>query len=1085
MASLLDTLTTSFTSGGFDLSSAVSGLGSAAGSITPTGVDLDQGALSGIGQRIGGGDFGSIGSTVTGVLGQASSVAAGMPQSGALVQPLADALGKASTLATANPRDLLQLFEQAAAAGDGSLGMTALAGPIAALSSVRSNALVATVIQLLTSAVPGGLALDQTISQLGDQATGIAALVRLVGALMSTEALTREVATTTQTIASMLDGGGADGALAQLATAANASLVDLIAGASPDDPDEVAAVVPAVAAFADAIRAAADRLVGGMAFGEATLVGADLDSVAAGVTQAARLLDEAALGAVRALAIEAAGWFEPLLRVDLGSPAASVDAFVGDLTGLVGKLAAAIDAIDPAAIARPVSNGLAAALAPLHEVEAIANQVTATIRSAFQTAQQAISSIDLRPVTQAIHMAVQPAVDALHDLDQLIGAAQTDLETLANDLTTALTGLRQVLDDTAGKIHDAFNGVKQTVDGLHLEDLQATVQNELQSVANTLETAQLKPYFDTAIQALDTAKTVVAAVPVSLLPDDTKQELDQAVQPIKDIDFDTDVRDVLEQQLDAILTALNTSVLDEIDQLYQQVVAFIQSIDPRAALTQFEQDDFDPMLARIQAVDPTEILKPVSNVIDDLKAAVARVDLRHDVLGPLEDAFDELEQGFARLDPAVLLQPLEEEVGQLHDEIVRVLQLDEWQARLALVDPFVTQLLARLDFDTLVSLLDAAWTQLEPAQDPTGASALATVVSGLLEGTGLTIRMDSLGAVSRWIGGADASAAIAARLTAAADDVDGVVAVVQRVDPQALGASVQPAYTAVTGAVAALPPGSLLRDQLEPLLAGASPLDLLGTAIDNRNRYLGSLNALSTLLRGLASSARSELNAIAQGLRDALRPLTSIPDRVKALFARIGLDVANKTFRMLVRELFQQVAPSRLLAPLSPAITSLKAKVATLVHEALVTPLADALTTVKGALDALDISFIRTSLQSLHDQIAADIHQLRPSVLLADMLNAFDETKATIAAFDPLAPVRTAINAMKAAIDNVANHYRPTILLAPVLDLYDEIVKALGTLDVHKLLDPILKALNDIKTQLDDGLDGTAAALKQLQAALP
>jgi hypothetical protein len=1085
VASLLDTLTGQFTSGGFDLSTAVSGLGTATGGIAPTGVSLDQGSLGQIGQQIGGFDLGSIGSSVTGVLGQASGVASGMPQGDSLLAPLSGALGRASALATANPHDVLALFEQAASAGDGSLGMSALAGPLTSLQSIRSNALVAMVLQLLASAVPGGLALDRTITQFGDQAAGIAAAVRLVGALMSTEALTREVSTTAQTIAGMLDSTGADGALSQLSTAANASLVDLINAANPDDPDQVAFIVPPVAAFADSIRAATARLVGGMAFGEATLVGADLQTVADGVTQASQLLNEAALGPVRSLATEVAGWFDPLLRLDLGSPAASIDAFVGELTGLVSQLATAIDTIDPDAIARPVSNGLASALAPLHEVEAIANQVTAAIRSAFQTAQQAISSIDLRPVTQAIHDAVQPAVDALHDLDQLIGEAQSELETLANDLTTALNGLRTVLDDTAGQIHDAFTAVKQTVDGLGLDNLQQTLQSDLQSVASTLESAQVRPYFDTAISALDTAKSVVAAVPVSLLPDDTKQELDQAVKPIKDIDFDHDVRDVLEEQLDAILTALSTDVLDEIDQLYQQVIAFIQSIDPRAALTQFEQDDFDPMLARIQAVDPTEILKPVSDVIDELKAAVANIDLRHDVLGPLEGAFDELEQAFAQLNPAALLQPLEDEVGHLHDEIVHALQLDEWQTRLGLVDPFVAQLLARLDFDALVALLDAVWAQLEPAPDTSGTSALATVVSGLLEGTGLTIRMDSLAVVSRWIGGADAAAVLAARLTAAADAVDGVVATVQRVDPQALAASVQPTYTAVTGAVAALPGGSLLRTQLEPLLAGASPLDQLGSAVDNRNRYLASLTSLSTMLRGIATSARSELNAIAQGLRDALRPLTSIPDKVKAMFARIGFDVANKSFRELLRELMEQVAPSRLLAPLSPAIASLKAKVAALVHDALVAPLTDAITTLKGALDALDISFIQTSLQSLHDQIAADIHQLRPSVLLADVLNAFDETKATIAAFDPLVPVRIAIDAMKAAIDDVANHYRPTILLAPVLDLYDEIVKALGTLDVHKLLDPILKALDDIKTQLDDGLDGTAASLKQLQAALP
>ena len=186
--------------------------------------------------------------------------------------------------------------------------MTSLAGPLTALQSVRSNALVAMVLQLLASALPGGLALDRTITQFGDQATGVAAVVRLIGALMSTEALTREVSTTAQTIAGMLDSAGADGALAQLTTAANASLVDLINAASPDDPDQVAAVVPPVAAFADAIRGASNRLLSGMAFGEATLVGADIQTVADGVTQAAQLLNEAALGPVRSLAMEVAGW---------------------------------------------------------------------------------------------------------------------------------------------------------------------------------------------------------------------------------------------------------------------------------------------------------------------------------------------------------------------------------------------------------------------------------------------------------------------------------------------------------------------------------------------------------------------------------------------------------------------------------------------------------------------------------------------------------------------------------------------------------------------------------------------------------
>lgn len=1085
MPSLLDNLTSSLGTDGFDFETAFSDLGGALTAVAPSGASLDQDALGGIGQALGGSGFGAIGTSVSAVLEQAGGLGGSLASPASLVQPLTGAFAGASSFASADPRSLLQLFEDAASTGDGTQGLAALAAPLGALSAIRSSPLVASALQLFATLVPGGLQLERTIDAAGGAAPGVVALVRLLGALMSTDALTREIGGTASSIQAMLDASSAQAALAQLRAGGGAGLPELIAAPDPNDPAAVAAVAQPVAAFTGGIRGAADRLVRGLAFGEATLVGADLDAVGEGLTQAARLLDESDLAPVHGLAADLAAKLDPLLRIDLGAPAASLDAFLAEIDGFVGQLGDAVDSIDPATLARPVTSALTSVLAPLHEVENVANEATAAIRSAFQTAQQAIASIDLRPVTDAIHTAVQPVVDALHELEELVGAAQAELQTLAEDVTTALNTVRTTLDGAATTIHGAFANVKQTVDDLHLENLEQTLEQELKSVATTLESAQVQPYFDTAIDALNTAKSVIAAVPISLLPDDTRKELDDAVKPIKDIDFDTEVRDVLENVLDEIMTALDTDVLDEIDEAFHEVLAFIQSIDPRARLHQFEQEDFDPMLARIRAVDPTEILKPISDVIDEVKAAIADVDLRHDVLGPLEEAFDELEQAFAGLDPAELLAPVEQQLGQLRQQIENALGLDVWTARLAAIDPFVTTLLARLDFDTVVSLLDAAWSELEPSPEPSGTSALATVVSGLLAGTGLTLRMDSFANVTRWIGGADASAEVAGRLDAAAAAVESTAAVVRQVDPQALVAAAQPGYAAVAAAVEALPEGSLLRDRLEPLLAGASPLDLLGATVDNRNRYLSSLTALAGSLRSLAASARGEVNAIARGLRDALRPLTQVTDRVKMVFARVGFDVTSKSLRQLVRELFERVKPSRVLAPLSPAITSLKAKVAALMHDGLVAPLQDALATIQHAIDALDISFIRTGLQELHDQIAADIHQLRPSVLLADVLDAFDETKATIAAFDPLAPVRTAIDEMKAAIDDVASHYRPTVLFAPLLDVYDEIVQALGTLDVRTLLDPILKALDDIKTQLDNGLDGTAAALKQLQAALP
>src|SRR5262249_59909791 len=97
MPALADTLESSFTSGGFSLNSVVGGLGPAANGVAPQAVTLDHGALDQIGQQLHQANFAPIGSTVTGVLGQASGVSAAFPQTSTLLAPLTGALSTAST----------------------------------------------------------------------------------------------------------------------------------------------------------------------------------------------------------------------------------------------------------------------------------------------------------------------------------------------------------------------------------------------------------------------------------------------------------------------------------------------------------------------------------------------------------------------------------------------------------------------------------------------------------------------------------------------------------------------------------------------------------------------------------------------------------------------------------------------------------------------------------------------------------------------------------------------------------------------------------------------------------------------------
>jgi hypothetical protein len=159
--------------------------------------------------------------------------------------------------------------------------------------------------------------------------------------------------------------------------------------------------------------------------------------------------------------------------------------------------------------------------------------------------------------------------------------------------------------------------------------------------------------------------------------------------------------------------------------------------------------------------------------------------------------------------------------------------------------------------------------------------------------------------------------------------------------------------------------------------------------------------------------------------------------------------------------------------------------VSALVRDGLLGPVRHAITDLQGVIAALDISFLTTELQSIHDELLADIDALRPSALLGPIVDSFEQTQQTILGFDPLGAGRAVVEAMKAAVAEVVNDFRPTTIFGPILDLYDHILEIASGLDVKNLLQPVLTALHDIEAQLDEGLDRTADALDELQAALP
>ena len=200
---------------------------------------------------------------------------------------------------------------------------------------------------------------------------------------------------------------------------------------------------------------------------------------------------------------------------------------------------------------------------------------------------------------------------------------------------------------------------------------------------------------------MTTAADLVSKVPVDILPDDVKQDLDRGGRADQaDRLRHRRSSDVLEGQLHDILNTLDTMSSTRSPGVRRGARLPREHRPARRPSSSSSTRRSTRCSSGSRAIDPAAVLQPVSDVLDGLKDAVRSLDLRADVLQPLDDAFGELRGAFAELNPAAAIAPLVDEVGVAAHEIAEALQLDEWQRaprrRAGVRRP---AMLARLDFE--------------------------------------------------------------------------------------------------------------------------------------------------------------------------------------------------------------------------------------------------------------------------------------------------------------------------------------------------------------------------------------------------
>jgi hypothetical protein len=1002
--------------------------------------------------------------------GLATAVPSGQP----LLTATVDIEGLASLLAGLGPSDV----EVAVAA---ETGLAALATRV---ETVRTAVTEGTIGELL--ALAPGVSLPAVTPRVGGAVGGLVVLLQVLGGLAATSAVSDRLATRAERLGRLLDLDRARNAGDLLAErTADTGLVAAIRDGDPDDPDTVSRAVDGVIDFQDGVAEVAESWSIGMGFGEAALGNLDLAGSAVAL-EAARVVLAADLTSVGELATGVRQVLSPVIDVPLPAPGAIVGSAVDQGLALVGQLTGAVQAWDAAAVAGPVREVVGSALAPLTEAGQALDAAGTELGALIRELRGLLEDLDLAPIAGAVNRALQPVVDALDVIEDGVAEAETTLTTVCGNISTALGTVASAVSAAANRINGALATLQGELDELGLQDLADRLASSLQTVGDALASAQLSPYFDAAIEVIDTVAEVVDAVPFSLLPTDVQQEVVDACQPIKQLDLQ-EVEDTLRAELAEIRGSLQADALDALEAAYAAVVEFLASLNPATHLEALEAEGgpLAELEARVAAVDPETLLAPATAALDQFRSLLDSFDLESAVVQPLTEALAPVRDALDALDPVALLEPVQQQVDLARDALTGLLRLDEAEAVLAGFRERVVEVLGAVDPAGLAAVLDQTVAeQLRRPAPGNPADALGSLVAALGQATGLEAEEAGVGEALAWIGGGDGAAAVRDRLMVTAQALSATRDAVASLDPTPLVAAAQAQRRAIDQALSVHPPDSGLRSTLDPLLAGRPPNDTLGPLVENRRRYLAALDAAVGLASMLAASGRSEVRAASTGLRAALVPLDTIPARVRAVLAALGLAAGDEPFTEVLAHLLETAGPERLVPALAGLVEAARDK-AIEALDALLVPANETVASARTLLDAFDLGPVVAELQGLHAEAVGFADALDPSVLLGDVLDAAQAAIDRLRAFDPLAPVRGVLDAAQAAADQVFQSARPTVVFAPVVGLHATVMGLATGLDVRELLAPVLAALDGLGIQLDEGFDRTGDALQALQAALP
>lgn len=961
------------------------------------------------------------------------------------------------------------------------------------INGASSTGLLATLLQRVLGI--SGVVMPPAVHDASTLLPAVDSLVRAVGGLMMLESVLAESQRLMGVMADQLDAGAVQRRVAALQLAFDDSLVQRINTTSAADAVALDALVDLLAGSALQLDDLQQTLAAGMGLGEATLAHLDVARVQSEVAAAATLLRGIDLDPLARQLQGALSGLAPLMAMDLGSvPAQSLDALLGLAEAQVASLAVRISAWNPDDLAAPLQQGLDQLTAPLADLSRLADEAVVQVRAGLEAVRRVVVALPVGALADAVQAVLAPVTQVLGLITSLVAEVAAALQTAADAAVRGLGEAEAVVDAFQAEVQALFAEARSFVEGLNLDSLAGTLGDRVNEFTQALAQAQLKPYFDTAVSAIDAAADVVGAVPFGLLPADMKADVDAAVAPIKATDlgaFEAQIEAAVGIGADGRFTprADLDAALAQVQQKFDALVATLKGLNPTQHLATLDTH-LATLADRVRALAPAVTLQPVQDVVDQVKAAVAGFNPAQQI-APLQQVFDDALQALQAYSPAQLIVPLQQRVDTARDKVTSTLRLDQWTPALDDVQAQATSLLNRLDplqlEAQLADLLGQGRGLLASVPD-INPQWLGTLVAGLHRGSLARIDPRAFAPVAQWINDRSGAQALTARSAAIADAVARTHSAVSGIDlaglSATLGSRLAAVRSALNGLLSRLAADAPQRAAFATLVLRLDVQAGFSDLAANRARYLAALTAALPLGDTLRRTGLSEVDTTLAKLHTTFAPVTALLAWLRGFLRAAGVPQAGASVPRMLQAVLDVAPPARLAALTAPLFVALRDRVLALLNAVLL-PLKTGVARIQTLLAALDLGPLVQAVDAVFKQAVAELQALSPASLLAGPLGAVTTLKAQVAAFNPLAALLTVLNALRDKAARLLGKLSAQKLLADPVAIYGEIVEAIDALNVQALMAPVLDLLDSVAHDVDAGLDDTVTAFRRLQDALP